>query len=303
MNMRTVLRVTHLGARYGRWQCLRDINFEVFAGQVIGVLGANGAGKTTLFKRILGALSGPGQVHVLNRECRDGVPGPHEVGAVWDHLAAHPGIRSDSLLKAWCRSLKLGNIRAVELLEDVGLSGLASRRVGQLSLGMRQRLSLAMALAPRPRILIMDEPTNGLDPSGFRWLNSIITTFAAAGGAVLLSSHQLAQLELLAHRILLVEKGALVLDQSLQSFTSPLGTPRLRICCSTKSILEKQLIARGASVISNDSGELVVSGCERVLVAELAHQFGGVISLFSEEPVTLEESFHDFLSNYRERTT
>ncbi len=300
MSMRILLRAVHLGAHYGGKEFLHDIDFNVPAGQIIGVLGVNGAGKTTLFKRILGVLPGPGQVHVLNRECQNGVPGPHEVGVVWDNLAAHPGIHGDSLLKAWCRSLRLSRIRAIELLKGVGLSDIGSRRVGQLSLGMRQRLSLAMALAPRPRILVMDEPTNGLDPSGIRWLNSVITDFTTAGGAVLLSSHQLAQVELLAHRVLLIEQGKLVLDQSLRSFIATLSTPRLRICCSTESVLKRKLIACGATVESDNAGELLVSDCERSVVAKLAHQFGGIISLFTEESATLEESFHDFLNNYRE---
>ena len=300
MSMRILLRAVHLGAHYGGKEFLHDIDFNVPAGQIIGVLGVNGAGKTTLFKRILGILPGPGQVHVLNRECQSGVPGPHEVGVVWDNLAAHPGIHGDSLLKAWCRSLRLSRIRAIELLKGVGLSDIGSRRVGQLSLGMRQRLSLAMALAPRPRILVMDEPTNGLDPSGIRWLNSVITDFTTAGGAVLLSSHQLAQVELLAHRVLLIEQGKLVLDQSLRSFIATLSAPRLRICCSTESVLKRKLIACGATVESDNAGELLVSDCERSVVAKLAYQFGGIISLFTEESVTLEESFHDFLNNYRE---
>ncbi|RJF42558.1 ABC transporter ATP-binding protein [Actinomyces sp. 2119] len=168
---------------------------------------------------------------------------------------SHPDLRARYLLASWCQSLGLPQRRVDELLETVGLSTLEGRRVGQLSLGMRQRLALAMALAPQPRLLVLDEPTNGLDPLGIRWINSVIIDFAAHGGAVLLSSHHLSQLDHLAQRVLLIDAGRLITDEPMHDFKLSAGPLTHRVACSRASDLQEQLVRRGAHVLRTSDDE------------------------------------------------
>lgn len=156
-----------------------------------------------------------------------------------------------------------------------------------------------MALAPSPKLLIMDEPTNGLDPSGIRWLNSLVTEFAMQGGAVLLSSHQLAQLEHLAHRVLVIDDGKLICDQPMKQFTSTGGESRFRIRCSAVDILQAELVKLGIQASASVKGELLVRGCEADYLAIAVHRFGGVISLFTQDQSSLEDSFHKFVDEHR----
>jgi ABC-2 type transport system ATP-binding protein len=210
------IQVQRLTKRYGRVTAVDDLSFTVEPGRVTGFVGRNGAGKTTTLRMLLG-LTRPsagtatvaGTAYAALRE-----PLRH-VGALIDPHCFHPGRTGRDALRAIARMSRIPDARADEVLELVELTGAAARRVGGFSLGMRQRLALAAALLGDPRTLVLDEPANGLDPEGVHWLRSLIKGFGAEGRTVLVSSHQLAELAQTVNDVIVIEKGRLVVHESM----------------------------------------------------------------------------------------
>ena len=204
------IEVRHLTKSFGSVTAVDDLSFEVAEGSITGFVGPNGAGKTTTLRAIVGLIfpdSGEALVH--------GVPYAQltrpasEVGAVLESNEFHPGRSARRHLRVLASAVGASASRVDEVLDEVGLLEHARRRVGGFSLGMRQRLGLAGALLARPRTLILDEPANGLDPDGIRWLRDLFRRHAAAGGTVLLSSHVIAELALSADHLVVIKKGRL----------------------------------------------------------------------------------------------
>jgi ABC-2 type transport system ATP-binding protein len=215
-----------LTKRYGGRTVLQDVSFRCEPGTVTGFLGPNGAGKTTTL-RVLCGLSEPdaGRATVLGGSYRD-LPNPAQrVGVLLDASAQHPGRRGREVLAVCAQTIGVPERRVDDLLDRVGLDRSAARkRVRQYSLGMRQRLGLAHAMLGDPEVLILDEPANGLDPEGMRWMRGLLRDFADRGGTVLLSSHLLGEVQAVADRIVIIGAGRIVAQGARDDLLADAGT-------------------------------------------------------------------------------
>src|SRR3954468_6300443 len=221
-----VITAEHLTKRRGECEVVTDVTFRCEPGTVTGFLGPNGAGKTTTMRMLVG-LSTPdsGQAMVFGRPYRD-LPNPgRRVGILLDASAQHAGRRGRDALAVSARTIGVPVQRVDTLLTLVGLDeGAAGRRVGKYSLGMRQRLGLAHALLGDPSVLILDEPANGLDPEGMRWMRRLLRDFADRGGTVLLSSHLLTEVEAVAHRMIIIGDGRIKAQGTRAELLARTGT-------------------------------------------------------------------------------
>lgn len=195
---------------YGGEDVVRDVSFEVRAGTVVGLLGPNGAGKSTAMKGLVGLLTPTsGSATVFGVPFR-GIRSPAtRVGVHMDGLGFETGITVRRHLEIYRLACGVGKRRVAEVLEEVDLASAAGKRVGKLSTGMRQRLGLASALLGEPELLVLDEPANGLDPDGIRWLRRFLRAYSASGGTVLISSHQLAELEHVVDEVVVLNRSVL----------------------------------------------------------------------------------------------
>ena len=263
----------NLTKRVGGRAIVDDVSFLVQPGTVTGFLGANGAGKTTTL-RMLSGLSEPdaGQAFVLGGRYRD-LPNPgRRVGILLDAAAQHAGRRGREALLVSAQMIGVDPRRVDALLELVGVDRSAARkRVRHYSLGMRQRLGLAHALLGDPQVLILDEPANGLDPPGMRWMRELLRDFADRGGTVLLSSHLLHEIEALADRLVIINLGRIVAEGSLAELLAGSGT---RVIATDEAGLRAALEAANLTARpSRDGGFIVDAEPEDVGRAALA---GGV---------------------------
>lgn len=213
--------VDHLSKRFGAVLAVDDLSFEVRPGRVTGFLGPNGAGKTTTLRMLLGLVSPTsGTATVSGRRYTD-IPRPaHVVGAALEAASFHPGRSARDHLRVLAPQVGVPDSRCDEVLALVGLTDAADRRVGGFSLGMRQRLGLATTLLGDPRVLVLDEPANGLDPAGMRWLRDLLRGFADDGGAVLLASHVLSEVRQVADDLVVIGQGRVVADGPLDALVS-----------------------------------------------------------------------------------
>jgi len=206
--MNAVMEVAGLRKRFGAVDAVRDVTFTVRAGRVTGFLGPNGAGKSTTLRMLLGLVRpDSGSALINGRSYRDLASPTCTVGAVLDIASAHPRMTARAHLRTYCALGGLPSGRVETVLSIVEASEFADRRIGTFSTGMRQRLSLATALLGDPEILVLDEPSNGLDPAGIAWMRGFLRAFAADGGTVLLSSHVLSEVEHSVDDVILIDRG------------------------------------------------------------------------------------------------
>jgi ABC-2 type transport system ATP-binding protein len=263
----------------------------VRAGRVTGFLGPNGAGKTTTMRALLGLLR-PSRGEALV----EGAP-PVEmsdplrtIGAALEATAFHPGRSGRNHLRTLAAAARIPASRVEEVLEMVELSGAAGRRVKGYSLGMRQRLALAAALLGEPRILILDEPANGLDPQGMRWLRDLLRAQAQQGRTVLISSHVLSEVAQTADELILIRKGKLISQTTLEDFTAS-GQAPSRVRASQPQQLSAALAEHGAQVDADEDGALVVGGLSAEQIGELALEAGIAIHELAPQHSSLEARF------------
>jgi ABC-2 type transport system ATP-binding protein len=205
------ITVSQLSKSFGRVRAVDGLDFTADFGRVTGFLGPNGAGKTTTLRILLGLVrADQGTAEIEGKSYLQLSDPLRQVGAVLEAAAFHPGRTAKVHLLSLCAAAGLPPGRAGETLEETGLSAAADRRVGGFSLGMRQRLAIATALLGDPRVLILDEPSNGLDPAGMHWLRSLLRSMASQGRAVLVSSHVLTEIDLIADDVVIVNDGRLV---------------------------------------------------------------------------------------------
>ena len=222
--MTSAIEVRGLGKRFGPVHAVDDLTFEVAEGRVTGFLGPNGSGKTTTLRMLLGLVSiTAGSATFGGRRYADLEHPVRHVGAALEATSFHPTRRAEDHLKTVALASGIPMTRVDETLELVGLTDVARRRVGKFSLGMRQRLQLATALLGDPEILILDEPANGLDPQGIQWLRQFIRGQAAAGHAVLVSSHLLSEMEETVDDVVIISQGKLVLQTTLADMAATAG--------------------------------------------------------------------------------
>jgi ABC-2 type transport system ATP-binding protein len=222
----TMIEANKLTKRYGGRTAVRDVSFRCEPGTVTGFLGPNGAGKSTTLKMLCGlAVPTSGQASLLGTPFRE-LPNPgRRIGVLIDASAQHSGRRGAEVLATSAQLMGVDQKRVGEMLELVGLDSSAARkRVGKYSLGMRQRLGIAHALLGDPEVLIFDEPANGLDPEGMRWMRALLRDFADRGGTVLLSSHLLGEVQAIADRLVVIARGEIVAQGSPGELTG--GVPR-----------------------------------------------------------------------------
>ena len=213
-----------LTKRFGRIEAVHDLTFEVPPGKVTGFLGPNGAGKTTTLRMLLGLVTPTTGRALIGGTPYARLPHPRRVvGAAVEAMAAHPGRRGRDHLRTIAAAAGVGLDRVDEVLDEVGLAEAGHRRVGGYSLGMRQRLGLAAALLRAPRLLVLDEPTNGLDPQGIREMRDLLLGLNHEGTTIFLSSHLLAEVEQMCTRVGVLDRGRLVVQDRLASLRAPTG--------------------------------------------------------------------------------
>jgi ABC-2 type transport system ATP-binding protein len=270
-----MIEARNLTKQLGGRTVVDDVSFLVEPGTVTGFLGANGAGKTTTL-RMLAGLSEPddGGAIVLGTRYRD-LPNPgRRVGVLLDASAQHGGRRGREALTVSAQTIGVDRHRADELLDVVGLDGPASRkRVRQYSLGMRQRLGIANALLGDPEVLLLDEPANGLDPPGMRWMRELLRDFADRGGTVLLSSHLLHEVEQLADRIVIIDLGRIVAEGTREELLAASGT---LVVAEDNQVLRAALDAAGLQARPAPDGGFIVQA-EPGAVGRAALESGVVV--------------------------
>jgi ABC-2 type transport system ATP-binding protein len=217
----SVIEVSGLTKRFGPVLAVDRLSFAVEPGEVVGFLGPNGAGKTTTLRMLLGLVRPDAGTATINGKAYSELPEPlHQVGAVLEASSFHPGRTARNHLRVQALAGEADSSRIDDVLELTGLTDAADRRVGGFSLGMRQRLGMATALLTDPELLILDEPANGLDPEGVRWLRDLLRGMAAEGATVLVSSHILAEVAHTVDSVVILDRGRLVAQSALADLTA-----------------------------------------------------------------------------------
>jgi ABC-2 type transport system ATP-binding protein len=286
-----------LTKRYGDKLAVDDLTFRVRPGVVTGFLGPNGAGKSTTMRLILG-LDAPtgGSVTVNGRPYPDHAAPLREVGALLDARSVHPGRSAYHHLLALARTSGIRRSRVDEVVEAVGLAGVARRRAGRFSLGMGQRLGIAAALLGDPATVILDEPVNGLDTEGIRWIRSLLRGLAAEGRTVFVSSHLMSEMALTAQHLIVIGRGRLIADTGMDEFIASAEGQAVRVRSTDPDALAALLQSRAAGVSRDQDGALTVSGLSTDQVGRLAGTAGITLLELTALQASLEEAFIDLTS-------
>jgi ABC-2 type transport system ATP-binding protein len=285
--------VSGLTKQYKRVRAVDDLSFTVEPGRVTGFLGPNGAGKTTTLRMLLNLVTPTAGTATIGGQRFADLKDPvHTVGAILEASAAHKGRTGRNHLRVICTAAGLPTKRADEALELVGLTPAAKRKFKGYSLGMRQRLGIAAAMLGDPKVLILDEPANGLDPEGIRWMRELLQGLAKQGRTILVSSHLLSEMELLADDIVIIAAGRLVAQGSVQQIIEAMPTDgRVRVRTPDSEKLTKVLTEAGAKVTANGNGSLVITGSEAPAVGAAALKAGVELHELVTERPDLEEVF------------
>ncbi|HLH67216.1 MAG TPA: ATP-binding cassette domain-containing protein [Solirubrobacteraceae bacterium] len=288
-----MIEVEHLTKRYGDKVAVQDLSFTVRPGIVTGFLGPNGAGKSTTMRLILG-LDRPdrGRATIGGRAYRE-LPAPlSEVGALLEARAVHTGRSAYNHLLAMAQTHGIGRRRVREVIELVGLSEVAGRRVGGFSLGMGQRLGVAAALLGDPSTLILDEPANGLDPEGILWIRTLLRRLAAEGRTVFLSSHLMAEMAQTADHLVIIGRGRLIADTTVADLVADASRDAAVIARSPQAERLREVLAADAGAISSpEPGVLEIHGLTSALVGEAAARHGIVLHELIAQRASLEQAF------------
>jgi ABC-2 type transport system ATP-binding protein len=289
----TVVSIDRLAKTYGSHVAVADVSFSVQRGTIVGILGPNGAGKTTTLRSLLGLIEPTsGSALFGDRRYRDLEHPSRLVGALLDAHVGHPGRTAAGHLAVLACALDSPRSRVAAVLDQVGLTADARRRIGGFSQGMRQRLGLASALLAEPEILILDEPSNGLDPEGIRWLRHTLRAFAAAGGTVLLSSHVLSEVAQTAQEIVVIGEGRVLAQAPVGDFTSGLAGGRAtRVRTPSLAALSAALDAAGHRYERLEHDLVRVHDAAPDELGRLAAAVGAVVYELTPEVVDLETAF------------
>ena len=290
-----MIEARDLHKRYGDAVAVEGLTFDIAPGVVTGFLGPNGAGKSTTLRMILG-LDHPtrGTVTVGGRAYRE-LPAPmHEVGALLDAKAVHGKRTARQHLRWLADAGGLPRGRVDEVLAEVGLTEVAGRRIGGFSLGMSQRLGIAAALLGDPATLLFDEPVNGLDPEGIRWIRTLVRRLAAEGRTIVVSSHLMNEMEETADHVLVIGRGRLIADTSMTDFRQRSAGSHVRVVSPDAARLQELLTRAGASVAASDGPDasaLTVVGIDAARIGDLAAEHGLRVHELTPHSASLEEAF------------
>jgi ABC-2 type transport system ATP-binding protein len=287
-----MIQAEHLTKRYGEKTVVDDLSFVVRPGLVTGFLGPNGAGKSTTMRMIMGLDTPTGGTVTVNGRPYAEHPAPlHEVGVLLEARAVHTGRSAENHLLALAATAGISRKRVTEVIEMAGLHDVARKRVGAFSLGMGQRLGIAAALLGDPQTIMLDEPVNGLDPEGVRWVRHLLRGLAEEGRTVFVSSHLMSEMALTADHLIVVGRGRLIRDMSVQEFIESASSEKVTVRTPHAAELRRLLLARGATVASSAANVLEVVGlsCDEVGLAAAEEH----LTLFELTPIrpSLEEAF------------
>lgn len=300
-----MIDATNLTKRYGEKTAVDNLTFTVKPGVITGFLGPNGSGKSTTMRLILG-LDAPseGTVTVAGKAYRDFSAPLHEVGALLEARSVHTGRSAYHHLLALAQTHGIPRSRVKELIALVGLDGVARKRAGQFSLGMGQRLGIAAALLGDPEVLILDEPINGLDPEGIRWIRDLLKGLAAEGRTVFLSSHLMSEMAVTADHLIIIGRGRVIRDIGLSEFVDESSKNIVRVRSPQAVQLRDAILGPDVRVSSHEPSVLEIDGFTAEQVGDAAATHGLVLHELVPEKVSLEEAFMDLTREETElRTT
>jgi ABC-2 type transport system ATP-binding protein len=287
-----VIEAKALMKRYGDKLAVDNLSFEVRPGIVTGFLGPNGSGKSTTMRMVMG-LDRPnkGEVTVNGRHYAELAWPLREVGALLEAKAIHPGRSARAHLLMLAQTNHLPARRVDEVLDVVGLTSVAGQRAGKFSLGMGQRLGIAAALLGDPGVLLFDEPVNGLDPDGIRWVRNLLRGLAKEGRTVFVSSHLMSEMALTADQVVVIGRGRLIAQTSVDELTEQSSGRYVRVRSPELTRLREALDLAGATTSLDDDGSLAVRGLPAPEIGEIALTLEVTLHELAPQSASLEEAF------------
>jgi ABC-2 type transport system ATP-binding protein len=290
--MEATIEVRELRKRYGGTLAVDGLSFTVRPGQVTGFVGPNGAGKSTTLRMIMGLDRPDGGRALVGGEQYARLADPlRAVGAMLDASAIHPARSARNHLLWLAHAGGIAVSRVDEVLERVGLASVARKAAGGFSLGMRQRLGIAAALLGDPPVLLFDEPVNGLDPEGVRWIRGLLRSLAAQGRAVLVSSHLMSELEGSADHLVVIGRGRLIADRAVAELVAAASGDRVVLRTARRLDAMTLLANAGATVAATGADEVTVTGMGAERIIELLAADGVPFSGIGEHRASLEEAY------------
>jgi ABC-2 type transport system ATP-binding protein len=293
-----------LTKRYGETTAVNDLSFSVKPGIVTGFLGPNGSGKSTTMRLVLG-LDAPtsGDVTVAGKHYAEHPAPLHEVGALLEARSVHTGRSAYNHLLSLAQTHGIPKRRVSDLIELVGLEAVAKKRAGQFSLGMGQRLGIAAALLGDPEVVMLDEPVNGLDPEGIRWIRDLLKSLAAEGRTVFLSSHLMSEMAMTADHLIVIGRGKLIADESVRDFVRRHSRNIVRVRSPQAAELAEVVSSPDVVVDAIEPGLLEIEGLTAEQIGEAAAARGYVLHELTLQQVTLEDAFIDITQDELEFKT
>jgi ABC-2 type transport system ATP-binding protein len=293
-----MIEVRGLSKRYGEKLAVNNLSFDVVPGKVTGFLGPNGAGKTTTMRLILGLdYPNAGSVTIDGKRYAS-LPNPmREVGALLDAKAVHGGRSAYNHLLCLAQTNNLPKRRVGEVLELVGLTDVARKRTKGFSLGMSQRLGIAVTLLGDPKILMFDEPVNGLDPEGILWIRNFMKALAAEGRTVFVSSHLMSEMEHTADQLIVIGRGQLLADCTMEEFIARSSGQTVRVATPQPDQLVKAVAEAGGSAVNGADGTLIVSGLVAAQVGDIAFEHGVRLHELTVVRASLEAAFMELTAD------
>jgi ABC-2 type transport system ATP-binding protein len=287
-----MIEARNLTKRYGEKTAVSDLSFTVKPGIVTGFLGPNGSGKSTTMRLILG-LDAPtgGDVTVNGKHYAEHVAPLHEVGALLEARSVHIGRSAYHHLLALAQTHGIPRSRVLEMIQLVGLESVAGKRAGQFSLGMGQRLGIAAALLGDPAVVMLDEPVNGLDPDGIRWVRDLMKTLAAEGRTVFLSSHLMSEMALTAEHLIVIGRGRLIADVSVEEFIRRHSRTIVLVRSPDATELAAQITAPDVTVEAVEPGLLEIQGLTAAQIGKEAADGQFTLYELTPQQASLEEAF------------
>jgi len=293
-----MIEVRGLTKRYGAKVAVNDLTFGIEPGRVTGFLGPNGAGKTTTMRLILGLdYADAGSVSVDGKPYRDLAYPMREVGALLDAKAVHGGRSAYNHLLCLAQTNNLPKSRVGEVLDLVGLSEVARKRSKGFSLGMSQRLGIAATMLGDPKVLMFDEPVNGLDPEGILWIRNLMKALAAEGRTVFVSSHLMSEMEHTADSLIVIGKGKLIADCTMKEFIARSSGTSVRVRTPSPDQLVLAIAAKGGTATADSDGTLVVRGMTPEAVGDIAFENEIRLHELSLIRASLEEAFMELTAD------
>ncbi len=289
-----------LSKSYGPVRAVDDLSFTAEPGYVTGFLGPNGAGKSTTMRLMLGLDRGEGRTLFDGRLLGAHRPVSRVVGAHLDAKFFHPNRTARNHLRMMAAEADIADGRVDEVIDLMGLSGVARKRPGGFSLGMGQRLGLGTAILAQPRVLLLDEPANGLDPQSIHWLRDFLRYYAGEGNAVFVSSHLLSEMALMADRLVVVAKGHLVADESIGAFVARSTKNDVLVRLGDRDRVGVALREAGGEVLDEGSDGLAVTGLTTDRIGEIAFAHGVAVRELVARQASLEEAFLELTSSQQE---